>query len=480
MKIIDLSIRRRVTISMVTLAVVIFGFVAFERLEVTLLPDLTYPTLTVRTEYPGAAPIEVENLVSKPVEEAVGIVKNLIEVRSISRSGQSDVLLEFEWGTDMDIARLDVREKLDALDLPLEVKKPLVLRFDPSLDPILTMAVFKNDTSANKQKAGLRLASYSAQNGSTILDEAGLKYLRTLSEEQLKKELESIPGVAAVKISGGLEEEIQINIDQGKLDNKMHEIEVKQAKADIDKLENDFNRSKELFEKQLISKEEFQTVRFQYEAQKAAYDKAKLNLAYTSIQAPISGYVAERLIKTGNMVSLNQPVFKIVNFNPLIAKIYVPENDIQKIKIGQKAQLTLDATSGTIYEGEVLRISPIVNPENGTVKVTVAVFDKDHALKPGMFARVRIVYDTHDKSLLIPKHAVLSEDGSDMVFCIQDSIAVRHNVSTGYSDENFVEILQGLNMGDKVVVVGQNGLKDSARVEIIDSTLVADQQLSTN
>ena len=115
MKIIDLSIRRRVTISMVTLAIVIFGFVAFDRLEVTLLPDLTYPTLTVRTEYPGSAPIEVENLVTKPVEEALGVVKNLIEIRSISRSGQSDVILEFEWGADMDQGRLDVREKLDAL-----------------------------------------------------------------------------------------------------------------------------------------------------------------------------------------------------------------------------------------------------------------------------------------------------------------------------------------------------------------------------
>jgi len=123
MNIIDLSIRRRVTISMVTLAIVIFGFVSFDRLEVTLLPDLTYPTLTVRTEYPGSAPIEVESLVTKPVEEALGVVKNLIEIRSISRSGQSDVILEFAWGADMDQGRLDVREKLDALQLPLEVKK---------------------------------------------------------------------------------------------------------------------------------------------------------------------------------------------------------------------------------------------------------------------------------------------------------------------------------------------------------------------
>ncbi|MFQ5824895.1 MAG: efflux RND transporter permease subunit [bacterium] len=220
MKIIDFSIRRRVTVSMVTLAVVIFGFVAFNRLDVTLLPNLTYPTLTIRTEYLGAAPVEVENLVTKPIEEALGVVKNLIEVRSISRSGQSDVILEFEWGTNMDYAGLEVREKLDALDLPLEVKKPLVLRFDPSLDPIVTLALYRQRENQEKSKENIKLANLENSNSNSkddLFDESNLKYLRTLSEEQLKKELESIQGVAAVKISGGLEEEIQIEVDQGKL-----------------------------------------------------------------------------------------------------------------------------------------------------------------------------------------------------------------------------------------------------------------------
>ncbi|NIR47514.1 efflux RND transporter permease subunit, partial [candidate division KSB1 bacterium] len=218
MKIVDLSIRRRVTVSMVTLAIVIFGFVAFNRLDVTLLPDLTYPTLTVRTEYAGAAPVEVENLISKPIEEALGVVKNLIEVRSISRSGQSDVILEFEWGTNMDYAGLEVREKLDALDLPLEAEKPLVLRFDPSLEPIVTLAFYREQQSKPDADEDILFAGYG--NGfanDQLLDESNLKYLRTLAQEQLKKDLESVTGVAAVKISGGLEEEIQIEVDQGKL-----------------------------------------------------------------------------------------------------------------------------------------------------------------------------------------------------------------------------------------------------------------------
>lgn len=252
-----------------------------------------------------------------------------------------------------------------------------------------------------------------------------------------------------------------------KLEDNMLAIEVEQAKAELNKLENEYKRNKELFEKNLIANETFQNSRFQYEAQKAVFERAKLNLEYASIRAPISGVVASRYIKTGNMVNLNQPLFKIVDFDPLIANLFIPEVEIQKIQVGQKAELTFDATNGTLYEGFVERISPIVDPESGTVKVTIDVKDGKNNLKPGMFARVRIVYDTHQNSLLIPKQAVLSEDGSKMVFTIQDSLAIKKLVKTGYESESMVEIVEGLSLGNQVVVVGQTGLKDSSKVEIV-------------
>ena len=220
MKIIEISTRRRVTIAMFTVAVLLFGAVSFQRLKVNLLPDLTYPTLTIRTEYPGAAPVEMENLVTKPVEEALGVVKNVNEVRSISRSGQSDVVLEFAWGTDMDYASLDVREKLDALQLPLEVQRPVILRFDPSLDPIMRFGLSKKDVDAlraadDTEAVPVEPATWQVRNDD--FDEDELKYLRRFADEQLKKELESVLGVAAVKISGGLEDEVQVLVDQEKL-----------------------------------------------------------------------------------------------------------------------------------------------------------------------------------------------------------------------------------------------------------------------
>ena len=214
MKIIDVSTRRRVTVAMFTIGVLLFGFVSLSRLKINLLPDLSYPTLTIRTEFAGAAPAEIENLVTKPIEEALGIVKNVRQVRSISRSGQSDVILEFAWGTNMDYASLDVREKLDAIQLPLEVERPVILRFDPTLDPVMRFALFREV----KKPATTNITTASAQpNGNQVQNIETLKFLRTLGEEQLKKELETADGVASVKVSGGLEEEIQVLVDERRL-----------------------------------------------------------------------------------------------------------------------------------------------------------------------------------------------------------------------------------------------------------------------
>jgi HAE1 family hydrophobic/amphiphilic exporter-1 len=198
-RLIEIATERRVTITMLMTAIVLFGMVSLSRLNLNLLPDISYPTLTIRSELTGAAPVEIENLLSKPIEEAVGVVRNVRLVRSISRSGQSDVTIEFLWGTDMDMAGVDVREKLDVLFLPLEASRPLLLRFDPSSEPIV------------------RLGLMNKADGDSASSEAQLKALRRLAEDRIKTELEAEEGTAAVKVSGGLEDEIQIRVDQQKL-----------------------------------------------------------------------------------------------------------------------------------------------------------------------------------------------------------------------------------------------------------------------
>jgi HAE1 family hydrophobic/amphiphilic exporter-1 len=187
---VEFSLKRRVTVSMCTVALIVFGIVAFFRLPINLLPDISYPSLTVETRFPGAAPGEVETLVSRPVEEAVGVVSGVQRLISVSRPGVSQVTLEFGWGRNMDFASIDVREKLDLVQLPREVEKPVLLRFDPANDPVVRLYV----TGAKS-----------------------LYQLRYVAEEILKKDLESTEGVAAIKVNGGFEEEIQVRVDQGKL-----------------------------------------------------------------------------------------------------------------------------------------------------------------------------------------------------------------------------------------------------------------------
>ncbi len=192
MKVIEFATHRPVSVFIFAVAAIVFGAVAFQNLATDLLPDITYPSLTVRTTYAGAAPAEIESLIARPVENAVGVVNNVVRVISSSRADVSEVTLEFAWGTNMDLAALDVRERLDLLRLPADAERPLLLRYDPSLDPIIRLGMY---------------------------GERDLVRLRLLAEEQVKRTLERVEGVAAVVVAGGLEEEIQVELDERQLAN---------------------------------------------------------------------------------------------------------------------------------------------------------------------------------------------------------------------------------------------------------------------
>ena len=187
MTIVDFSTRRPVTVVVFALAAVVFGLVAFRDLAVDLLPDIAYPSLSIRTELEGAAPAEIETLLTRPLENAVGVVNGVVAVRSSSRADLSEITLEFAWGTAMDFAALDARERLDVLELPDEATRPIILRYDPSLDPVMRIGLTGDEE---------------------------LVRLRLIGEREVKRLLERVEGVAAALVAGGLEEEIQVEIDE--------------------------------------------------------------------------------------------------------------------------------------------------------------------------------------------------------------------------------------------------------------------------
>ncbi len=251
-----------------------------------------------------------------------------------------------------------------------------------------------------------------------------------------------------------------------KLDDDVLNIELAQTKSQLDKMNADFSRSNELIEKKLISQEQHDAVRYERDRLQAAYDLKVLQLDQTRIVSPISGVVSKRLIKTGNLVSTNLEVFQVTAMNRLRAIMHIPEHELGKMKVGQQVMVKADALPGMDFTGKVSLISPVIDPATGTVKVTIEVAPH-RELKPGMFTRVQLVYDRKEQALLVPRNAVVTEDRDKYVYVVDGEKALRKPVVTGYVNEAQIEVVEGLEEGMMIVTLGQNGLKDSAKVHVI-------------
>lgn len=263
-----------------------------------------------------------------------------------------------------------------------------------------------------------------------------------------------------------------------RLERDRYEFQAQQTEARLHKLENELERASELHQRDLISTDEYERIRFDTEAHRAANGLAQLDLAHTEIRAPIAGVIAERMVKVGNLVTQNQPLFMIDDFDPLWAVLHVPERELDLLDAGQLATLRVDAYPGREFTGEVLRISPVVDAETGTFKVTVTFSEDTGRLRPGLFGRVSVVHESRLNVPLVPRTALLSEDGEVAVFVARKRAedagytAERRTVRIGYSGVEGVEILEGLSEGDAVVTAGKNSLRDGAEIRVIDAAVV--------
>ncbi len=272
------------------------------------------------------------------------------------------------------------------------------------------------------------------------------------------------------------------DVEQGqvlaRLDGDRLRLELDQSQANLRKLQRDYERNVDLKEKGLISTGDFDKIRYDLEALEASFNLAKLELDYTQIRAPINGVISDRFVRLGNTVSANEPVFRVTSFDPLVAYLHVPEREYRNIAEDQIVGIDIDALQGQRIIASVTRVSPIVDPQTGTFKITIEISDDERRIKPGMFGRISIVYDRHVNVLQIPRSSILEESGETSVFVIEDGIAKRRNVKTGYANSGMIEITEGLEDDDKVVTVGQAGLKDDSVVTIINDAEEA--QVSDN
>ena len=241
------------------------------------------------------------------------------------------------------------------------------------------------------------------------------------------------------------------------------------VESQLEKARREFKRQERLYEQQLISEQVFNEARYELEQLELALADARRELSYTEVRAPISGTVTGRFVNLGDQVTINQHLFDIVDFDSIVARVYVPEKELARIEPGQPARVFAAASGGDARRGEVVRLAPRVDPRSGTVKVTVSI-PRGERLLPGMYVSVELVTDVHESALLVPKRALVHDGDQTFVFRLAgDAKTVeRLRVRAVLEDRQHIEPGAGLSEGDRIVVAGQAGLKDGSQVRLIE------------
>lgn len=253
-----------------------------------------------------------------------------------------------------------------------------------------------------------------------------------------------------------------------RLDPDRPRLELQRAQAMLAKLESEYQRAKELYERKLLAADAHERLRFDLDTQRAAFEMAKLELSYTQVVAPIDGVIAQRLVKEGNLIQNSQSLFHIVDTDPLEAVLNVPERELAILRPGLPVSLTVDAAPGLRFEGSIARISPVIDPGSGTFRVTCEFRDGSGQLKPGMFGRINVVYAERADALTVTRESLIEGDGATSVFVIRDGKAERVPVTLGLLNGGLVEVLDGIEEGDQVVTTGKVTLRDGVKVQILN------------
>lgn len=279
--------------------------------------------------------------------------------------------------------------------------------------------------------------------------------------------------VVSAKVSGRLMsinkrigDKVNANEIIGRIDDTEYKTTLDEANTQLSHTETELNRTRELFEKGIVSKAEFDALNTQYESQKARRDLAKTTFEHTYIRAAKEGFVAQRQIDGGALLSTGSPVVTVVGIDTVFVELSVSEKDYQNITSGKKATVRADAIPNEIFEGAVHRVAPFFNTDSRTAIVEIALKNGKHLLKPGMSARISIVVNEDEEAKTIPFAAITEKEGKKSVFVVNDSLNAKSiPVETGIHDGKFVQILSP-EIDKPVVVLGQHLLRENSKVRI--------------
>ena len=256
------------------------------------------------------------------------------------------------------------------------------------------------------------------------------------------------------------------------LANDQARLEDRESDVNLRHLEGSFERTEEMYKRKLISEQSYEDKLYELEQARLRRERATLALTQTEIRAPFSGVLTSRQVQVGARVAPGAKLFDLIKLDDMIARVHVPGRYMRIVKTGQIAEVESDFIEDMLFAGYVKRISPIVDPKSGTFKVTVGLRDRWEYLRPGIFVNVRVVIDTHQNTILIPKEAVVYDGSDRYVFVVADSTAQRIQLDVGYENGLVVEARSEIGDNAAVIIVGQNGLKDQARVRVISATAV--------
>ena len=248
--------------------------------------------------------------------------------------------------------------------------------------------------------------------------------------------------------------------DEAKIAMSKVELKASNANAALE-------RAKGTRDQGLISAEAYDALKMEYDVARQEVAEAEWRLAKTVIRAPFSSRVTERFVTLGQHLRPGDELFTVADYDPLVARIYLPERDVIELEEGREVRIALAASAEISFTGRIRQIAPVVDTATGTVKVTVEAVRPPVGVRPGAFVSIGIVREQHPTALLLPRESVIRELRAVHVFVTEDDTAVKKTVELGIEEGDLVEVLSGVAEGDKVVVAGQGGLDDGQKIKTL-------------
>ncbi|CAM2007602.1 efflux RND transporter periplasmic adaptor subunit [Acanthopleuribacter pedis] len=298
--------------------------------------------------------------------------------------------------------------------------------------------------------------------------ESILKMTATLiAEEDVKVLAKAGNELVALKVEEG--DRVEVGQILARLDNRSQKLQVEKSKAALAKAQRELKRQENLFNRKMTTEQSYNDAKTEVEQQQISLDEALLQLEYTEIKAPITGTITMRAVNLGDEISVGKELFQIVNFDSIVARIYVPEKYLPQLKVGLMCRIDSPVFGEQAFSGRIRRIAPAVDDKTGTVKVTVGMTDIG-PLRKGMYVNVNLVLDVAESAVLVPKKALVYDNDQTYVYRLGDDSRVqRVELTPLLKNRDYVQPAAGIQVGDRVVVAGQAGLKNKALVNIVES-----------